>query len=58
MKKLNVAIIGQGRSGRDIHSAYFLSEENKNVEVVYVVDELQIRREECPSDFGQAPLLR
>ena len=26
MKKLNVAIIGQGRSGRDIHGAFFKSE--------------------------------
>ena len=29
MKKLNVAIIGQGRSGRDIHGAFFKSEYNE-----------------------------
>ena len=28
MKKLNIAIIGQGRSGRDIHGAYLKSENN------------------------------
>ena len=27
MKKLNIAIIGQGRSGRNIHGKYYLSEE-------------------------------
>ena len=56
MRKLRVAVIGQGRSGRDIHSAYFLSEENKNVEVVYVVDELQIRRENAKKVFS-CPIL-
>ena len=45
MKKMRVAIIGQGRSGRDIHGRYFLSKENDNVEVVYVVDEVKERRE-------------
>lgn len=28
-KKLNLAIIGQGRSGKDIHGAYYISERNK-----------------------------
>ena len=28
MKKLRLAIIGQGRSGRDIHGAYFRSDSN------------------------------
>lgn len=55
MKKMRVAIIGQGRSGRDIHGRYFLSKDNDNVEVVYVVDEIKERREKgekafnCPS---------
>ena len=31
MKKLNVAIIGQGRSGRDIHGAFFKSEYNLRI---------------------------
>ena len=38
MKKLNVAIIGQGRSGKDIHGTYYLSKDNKYYNVKYVVD--------------------
>lgn len=38
MKKLNLAIIGQGRSGKGIHGAYYLSEANKHFKVKYVVD--------------------
>ncbi len=52
MKKMRVAIIGQGRSGKNIHGQYFLSSENKNVEVVYIVDELEIRREIAKKDFN------
>ncbi len=44
MKKLRVAIIGQGRSGRNIHGAYFLSELNEKYEVVACVDEIPLRR--------------
>ena len=29
MKQLNIAIIGQGRSGRDIHAKYILSTPEK-----------------------------
>ena len=52
MRKLRVAIIGQGRSGRGIHGVYFLSEKNTNVEVVYVVDALAVRREKAQNEFG------
>ena len=38
MKKLNLAIIGQGRSGKDIHGAYYVSESNKYYNVKYVVE--------------------
>lgn len=38
MKKLKVAIIGQGRSGKDIHGKFFRSENNKLFDVVAVVD--------------------
>ena len=44
MRKLKVAIIGQGRSGRNIHGAYFLSERNDRYEVGYVVDQDAERR--------------
>ena len=56
MRKLRVAIIGQGRSGSEIHGAYFLSEGNNNVEVVYVVDELEIRRERASKVYS-CPML-
>jgi predicted dehydrogenase len=52
MKKLRVAIIGQGRSGRDIHGNYFLSPENDRFEVVAVVDAIADRRERGIKDFG------
>ena len=44
MKKLNIAVIGQGRSGRDIHGAFFKSERNTKFNVVAVVDALENRR--------------
>ncbi len=52
MKKLRVAIIGQGRSGRDIHGAFFLSEDNDKYEVVAVVDALEDRRERAKAEYG------
>lgn len=51
MKKLNVAIIGQGRSGRDIHGKYLLTEANKYYNVKYVVDADANRRERAERDF-------
>ncbi|MBQ8371494.1 MAG: Gfo/Idh/MocA family oxidoreductase [Clostridia bacterium] len=57
-KKLKIAIIGQGRSGRDIHGAFFKTEQNDMFDVMYVVerDELRRRRaeEEYPSCKGLA----
>ena len=47
MKKLNVAIIGQGRSGCDIHGKYFRSERNEFYNVKYVVDADAYRREKA-----------
>ena len=45
MKKLNLAIIGQGRSGRDIHGVYYRSERNIYFNVKYVVDFDKRRRQ-------------
>ncbi|MBE6585537.1 MAG: Gfo/Idh/MocA family oxidoreductase [Ruminococcaceae bacterium] len=45
MKKLNIAIIGQGRSGKDIHGAYYRSAENRYFTVKYVVDADAFRRQ-------------
>ena len=44
MKKLNIAIIGQGRSGKKIHGKYYLSAENEYYNVKYVVDADEFRR--------------
>ena len=52
MKKLNVAIVGQGRSGRDIHGKYFKSEDNKYFNVVAVVDALEHRRVRAAEEYG------
>lgn len=47
MKKLRVAIIGQGRSGRNIHGAFFRSAANEKFEVVAIVDFDEQRRREA-----------
>ena len=52
MKKLRVAIIGQGRSGYGIHGEYFHSESNTNYEVVAIVDAIPERRERAKKEFG------
>ena len=52
MKKINVAIIGQGRSGRDIHGAFFRSAQNEHYQVVAVVDQLSDRRERAKAEYG------
>ena len=44
MKKLNVAIIGQGRSGKNIHGAFLRSEANLWFDVKYVVDADEFRK--------------
>lgn len=57
MKKLRVAVIGQGRSGRNIHGAFYLSENNRLFEVAYVVDADEHRRELAAKDFADAVIL-
>lgn len=47
MKKLRLAIIGQGRSGKDIHGAYYTSDANKYFDVVYVADYDEIMLEKA-----------
>lgn len=51
MKKLNVAIIGQGRSGRDIHGHYFKSEQNTLYNVVAVVEWDENRRARAAMEY-------
>lgn len=53
MKKLNVAIIGQGRSGRGIHGEYFLTDGAKNLfNVVAVADWIEGRRNRARETFN------
>lgn len=51
MKKLNVAIIGQGRSGKDIHGVYFRSERNNLYNVKYVVEYDAERGKRAEKDY-------
>ena len=44
MKKLNLAIIGYGRSGKDIHGQFLRLEENKYFDVKYAVEFDDYRR--------------
>ncbi len=44
MKKLNLAIIGQGRSGKDIHCKHLTSANNTLFNIKYVVDADEFRR--------------
>lgn len=51
MKKLQVAILGQGRSGLDIHCAY-LATDPARFRIAAVVDALEDRREKARRLFG------
>ena len=51
MKKLNLAIIGQGRSGKGIHGVYYRSERNEYYNVKYVVDKDEYRRSVAEKDY-------
>ena len=57
MKKLNLAIIGQGRSGRNIHGAYVHSDFNKYYTVKYVVDADEKRRARAKEEYEGAVVL-
>jgi predicted dehydrogenase len=54
MKKLNVAIIGQGRSGRNIHGAYFRGDKNLYYNVKYIVEADEYRRRKAEREFEGA----
>ncbi len=51
MKKLRVAIIGQGRSGRNIHGKFFKSERNLWWDVVAVVETDELRRNRAKEEW-------
>ena len=50
MKQLNVAILGQGRSGRDIHGLH-LKKDTERFKVVAVVEPFDIRRERAAKEY-------
>ena len=49
---MRVAIIGQGRSGRNIHGAFFRSEANDFCKVVCIVEEDDFRANRAREEFG------
>lgn len=51
MAKLKLAVIGQGRSGRDIHGAFFKKDINDVVEVAVVVEADALRRERALAEY-------
>jgi scyllo-inositol 2-dehydrogenase (NADP+) len=51
MHILRVAILGQGRSGRDIHGAH-LSKDSERYRIVAVVDPLEERRSRAEAEYG------
>ena len=53
MEKIRVAILGQGRSGRDIHG-YHLKEMTDHYEIVAIADPLADRRERAKNEYGCA----
>lgn len=57
MKKLNLAIIGQGRSGKDIHGKFYISEDNTLYNVRYVVDADAHRRDVSAARYPGAEVM-
>jgi predicted dehydrogenase len=51
MQIIRVAIIGQGRSGRDIHGSH-LSKDSDRYRIVAVIDPLSERRERAEAEYG------
>ena len=53
MKQLSIAIIGQGRSGRDIHGAFLKTDRGQSLfRVAAVVEEDEARREKAAREYG------
>ena len=58
MKKLKLAIIGQGRSGRDIHGRFYKSRENDIFEVAVVVEADEQRRKRALEEYPGCKVLK
>ncbi len=52
MQQMRIAIIGQGRSGHDIHSRFLSGDDSGRYKVVAVVDKIADRRERAAGEFG------
>lgn len=50
MKRIRTAILGQGRSGRDIHGLYLNTD--KRFQIVAAVDAIKERRQRAADEFG------
>ena len=57
MKDMRVAVIGQGRSGRDIHGKYFQGEKNVHYDVVVIVELDPARRELAKAEYPAADVI-
>ena len=57
MEKLNIAVIGQGRSGRNIHGFFYKSEKNTFVNVKIVVELDPERRERALKEYPGCEVL-
>ena len=52
MKQMNIAIIGQGRSGRNIHGKFLRSEAGDFCKVVCIAERDPFRRQRAAEEFG------
>ena len=50
MRKIRVAILGQGRSGRDIHGKYLSTDERYSIAAV--ADPMEDRRKRAEEEYG------
>lgn len=51
VKKFKLAIIGQGRSGRDIHGAFLKKEQNVHFDVAAIVEADEFRRQKAKEEY-------
>jgi predicted dehydrogenase len=51
MEKLRIAILGQGRSGRDIHGKFLSNDKSGKYQIAYVAEPMQRRRERAKEEY-------
>jgi predicted dehydrogenase len=52
MEKLRIAILGQGRSGRDIHGKFLSNNTSGKYEIAYVAEPMPRRRERAKEEYN------